>query len=64
MVPLKPPTVFRSEVIDELYDSVVLNRPPLHSGRRGMATMEICLAIVQSARTGRQVMLKHQGGLA
>jgi hypothetical protein len=28
-----------------------------------MATLEVCLAILQSAREGRDVMLAHQVGL-
>jgi phthalate 4,5-cis-dihydrodiol dehydrogenase len=32
----------------------------LHSGRWGMATMEVVLAIVESSREGREVTLQHQ----
>ena len=55
-----PETIPRSEVVDELYDAVVLGRPPLHSGEWGLATLEICLAILASAESGRQVELQHQ----
>jgi phthalate 4,5-cis-dihydrodiol dehydrogenase len=61
---LPPPAVPRGEVIDELYDAVVHGHPPLHSGAWAMATLEVCLAILQSAREGRDVMLAHQIGLA
>jgi len=54
---LPPPMVPRAEVIDELYDAVILGRPPVHSGEWGMATMEVCLAILQSAAEGREVVL-------
>jgi phthalate 4,5-cis-dihydrodiol dehydrogenase len=57
---LPPPQIPRSEVVDELYDAVVLGRPPLHSGEWGLATLEICLAILASAESGRQVKLQHQ----
>ncbi len=60
---LPPPTVPRREVIDELYDAVVHRRPPLHSGAWAMATLEVCLAILQSAREGRDVMLERQVSL-
>jgi len=60
---LAPPAVPRAEVIDELYDAVVHGRPPLHSGAWAMATLEVCLAILTSAREGRDVMLAHQVGL-
>ena len=61
--PLPLPDVPRAEVIDELYDAVVLGRPPLHTGEWGMATVEVCLAMLQSSRSGREVFLKHQVAL-
>ena len=57
---LPPPLVPRPEVVDELYRAVVRNEPPGHSGAWGMATLEVCLAILQSAREGREIMLAHQ----
>lgn len=57
---LSPPPIPRAEVIDELYDAVVLDRPPLHSGEWGLATLEVCLAILASAQTGGPVELVHQ----
>ena len=58
--PLAPPQAPRAGVIDELYDAVVNGRKPLHDGAWGLATMEACLAIVASARTGKEVTLKLQ----
>jgi phthalate 4,5-cis-dihydrodiol dehydrogenase len=58
--PLPEPGVPRREVIDELYDAIVHGRAGLHTGEWGMATMEVCLAIVQSAREQREVLLRHQ----
>jgi phthalate 4,5-cis-dihydrodiol dehydrogenase len=60
---LPPPAVPRSEVIDELFDAVVLGRPPLHGGEWGLATLEVCLAMLASAREGKDIMLQHQVGL-
>jgi phthalate 4,5-cis-dihydrodiol dehydrogenase len=57
---LPPPKIPRSEVVDELYDAVVLGRPPLHSGEWGLATLEICLAILASGKSGREIDLHHQ----
>jgi phthalate 4,5-cis-dihydrodiol dehydrogenase len=54
------PTIPRAEVVDELYDAVVFGRAPLHSGEWGLATLEACLAILQSSAGGREVELKHQ----
>ena len=60
---LPPPTVPRAEVIDELYDAVIHGRPPIHSGEWGLATMEVCLAILRSAAEAREVMMAHQCGV-
>jgi phthalate 4,5-cis-dihydrodiol dehydrogenase len=57
---LPPPRIPRAEVVNELYDAAVLGRPPLHSGEWGLATLEICLAILASAEHGREIDLHHQ----
>jgi len=44
----------------ELYDAVIENRPARHDGRWGMATLEVVLAIMQSARERREIFLTHQ----
>jgi phthalate 4,5-cis-dihydrodiol dehydrogenase len=62
--PLPSPPVPRAEVIDELYAAVVDGRPPLHSGEWSLATMEVCLAMLRSAREQREIMLEHQVGVA
>jgi phthalate 4,5-cis-dihydrodiol dehydrogenase len=59
---LPPPSVARAEVIDELYDAVVLGKRPLHSGEWALATTEVCLAMLQSARENQEVVLHHQVG--
>jgi phthalate 4,5-cis-dihydrodiol dehydrogenase len=58
--PLPPPNVPRAEVIDELYGAVVNGRVPLHDGAWATATLEACLALLISAREGRDVALTHQ----
>jgi phthalate 4,5-cis-dihydrodiol dehydrogenase len=55
--PLPPPKVPRGEVIDELYDAVVNGKPALHDGEWAMATMEVCFAMLCSAREQREVTL-------
>jgi hypothetical protein len=62
--PLPPPEVPRAEVIDELYGALAHGKPPLPNGAWAMATLEVCLAIIDSARTGMPVSLRHQAGLA
>jgi len=58
--PLAAPKVPRAEVIDELYDAVVNGKAPLHDGAWAMATLEVCLAILESARARKEVPLSHQ----
>lgn len=48
------------KVVDALYDAVRADRLPLHDGRWGTATPEVCLAIVESSRTRRDVLVSHQ----
>jgi phthalate 4,5-cis-dihydrodiol dehydrogenase len=50
----------RNSELQELYDAVVEGRPVYHNGRWGMATLEVCLGIMQSARERREVMMSHQ----
>ena len=50
----------RAEVIDELYQAVVNNKAPLHNGAWAMATVEVLLAMLRSAREGSEVQLSHQ----
>ena len=44
----------------ELYNAVVLDQPIRHTGPWGMATLEVCLAIMQSAKERKEIMLSHQ----
>jgi phthalate 4,5-cis-dihydrodiol dehydrogenase len=61
---LPPPAVPRAEVIVELRAAVLDGRPPLHSGEWAMATLEVCLAILESSRSGREIEMQHQVGAA
>ncbi len=49
---LPAPAIPRSEVIDELVGAAVEGRAPLHGGAWARATTEVCLGILESARTG------------
>jgi len=44
----------------ELYEAVVNGQKAFHDGRWGMATLEVALGLMESARTGREVQLTHQ----
>ena len=60
--PVAVSAIPRSEVIDEFCAAIFDRRPPLHGGEWAMATTEVCLAMLQSAREGRDILLKHQVG--
>jgi len=50
----------RRAELEELYDAVVRGKPVWHDGRWGMATLEVCLAIMNSARKHQEIRLHHQ----
>jgi len=50
----------REAEIDELYQAVVNDRPVFHDGRWGEATLEVCLAILESAKQRREITVSHQ----
>src|SRR5262249_19481650 len=58
-IPVEPVKAFPDKfgVIDELINALARGRPPLHDGRWGKATLEVCQAILTSARERREVML-------
>ncbi|MFC5524067.1 Gfo/Idh/MocA family protein [Polaromonas jejuensis] len=57
---LPAPVIPRREVIDELFATVVKDRPAVHSGEWARATTAVCLALLQSARTGSACRPRHQ----
>jgi len=54
------PALQRAEVLDEFADAVLHGIAPRHDGAWGMATLEACIALLDSAREGREVALRHQ----
>jgi len=50
----------RRAELEEIYEGVVLGKPLFHDGRWGMATLEVCLAMIQSAKERREIMLTRQ----
>lgn len=57
---LAPPTVARKEVVDEIWAAARLGQAPLHDGQWSMATMEVCLALLQSSTLGQDIILRAQ----
>jgi phthalate 4,5-cis-dihydrodiol dehydrogenase len=50
----------REAEVEELYNAVVHNRPVFHDGRWGAATLEVCLAMLESAKERKEIFLTHQ----
>jgi len=50
----------RAAELFDLYQAVVEDRPTMLDVRWGMATAEVCLAILQSSREHRDIVLAHQ----
>ncbi|MGH7824642.1 MAG: Gfo/Idh/MocA family protein [Candidatus Binatia bacterium] len=59
-IPIPPGTRGREAEVEELYQAVVNARPVFHDGRWGQATLEVCLAMLQSAEERKEIFLKHQ----
>lgn len=57
---LPAPVIARSEVIDELWSVAREGRAPVHGGAWSRATMEVCLAILQSQQQRAPVALQSQ----
>jgi phthalate 4,5-cis-dihydrodiol dehydrogenase len=60
---LPAPAIPRVEVIDELVEAVRNGLPPRHGGEWALATLEVCIAILESSRERRDVELRHQVAL-
>lgn len=50
----------RREELEELYAGVVRGEPIYHNGRWGLATLETCLAMMESGRRRSEILLEHQ----
>jgi phthalate 4,5-cis-dihydrodiol dehydrogenase len=59
-VPLPEGGASRRGELVELYNAVVEGKPIYHTGRWGMATLEVCLAIMQSGRERKEIFLSRQ----
>lgn len=59
-LPLSDAVPDKTAAIDELHAAARGVRAPIHDGRWGKATLEVCLAILESSRARRDVTLSHQ----
>jgi phthalate 4,5-cis-dihydrodiol dehydrogenase len=50
----------RSLVLDEFASAILDKVPPVHDGRWGLATLEVCAAVLSSSQSGREVELTRQ----
>ncbi|HUQ27556.1 MAG TPA: hypothetical protein VM051_03140, partial [Usitatibacter sp.] len=53
--PLARPAVPRAEVLDALCETIAGERATVHDGAWGRATLAVCLAMLDSSRTGREI---------
>ena len=50
----------RDAMIGELYNAVVKGERAIHNGEWGMANLEVCMAVLESARERKEIFLSHQ----
>jgi phthalate 4,5-cis-dihydrodiol dehydrogenase len=59
-VPLVKGVSGRDHILSELQAAIVEGKAPLHDGRWGLANLEVCLAVLRSARERKEIYLSHQ----
>jgi phthalate 4,5-cis-dihydrodiol dehydrogenase len=59
-IPISTDTDGRHGIVDHMYEAVVNGRRPSADGPWGKATVEVLLAVLESARERREVFLSHQ----
>ena len=50
----------RDLLFDELHAAIAGIRAPVHDGAWALASLELCLGAIESARAGRELALEHQ----
>ena len=50
----------RMAELNELYESITLDREPYHSGAWGTATLEVCFGILESSKSHQDVPMQRQ----
>ena len=59
-IPISTETDGRHGIVSQMYEAIVHGRRPLADGQWGKATVEVLLAVLESARERREVFLAHQ----
>jgi phthalate 4,5-cis-dihydrodiol dehydrogenase len=60
IIPVSAERSQRELLLDELHEAIDGIRAPLHDGPWALASLELCLAVMESGRSGREVALSHQ----
>ena len=60
IVPVSAERSPRELLLDELQEAIDGIRAPLHDGPWALASLEVCLAVMESGRSGREVALAQQ----
>jgi hypothetical protein len=48
----------------EMYECLTAGTPIVHDGRWALGTLEVGMAILESGRTRREILLEHQAAVA
>ncbi len=48
------------DLVLEEFAHAIAGKPVTHTGRWGLANLEVCTAAIESSRSGREIELKHQ----
>jgi phthalate 4,5-cis-dihydrodiol dehydrogenase len=48
------------DLVLEEFAQAIAGKPVTHTGRWGLANLEVCTAAIESSRTGKEIELKHQ----
>jgi phthalate 4,5-cis-dihydrodiol dehydrogenase len=59
-IPLETKESRGDNELEELYQAVINGAPIVHDGLWGLATLEVVLGILESAKTGREIQMSHQ----
>jgi phthalate 4,5-cis-dihydrodiol dehydrogenase len=59
-VPVERKAGGRLAELAEMHRAIATGTPPEHDGAWGLATLEVCTAILESSRTGASIEMRYQ----